>query len=37
MRNFALEIHFSKWGFNAKHHLTESDSESMSKEASNDT
>lgn len=33
MRNFELEIHFSKWEFNAKYHMTASDSESMSMEA----
>ncbi|MFT5452426.1 MAG: aspartate/methionine/tyrosine aminotransferase, partial [Enterobacterales bacterium] len=32
MRNFELEIHFSKWEFNAKYHMTASDSESMSME-----
>lgn len=32
MRDFALEIHFSKWEFNAKYHMTASDSESMSME-----
>ena len=30
MRNFELEIHFSKWEFKAKHHMTASDVESMS-------
>ena len=29
MRNFDLEIHFSKWEFKAKHHMTASDVESM--------
>ncbi len=29
MRNFELEIHFSKWEFNAKYHMTASDVESM--------
>lgn len=29
MRNFELEIHFSKWEFAAKHHMTASDVESM--------
>ncbi|MCG8509479.1 MAG: aminotransferase class I/II-fold pyridoxal phosphate-dependent enzyme [Rhodospirillales bacterium] len=29
MRNFALEIHFSRWEFNAKHHLTASDVQSL--------
>jgi aspartate/methionine/tyrosine aminotransferase len=32
MRNFELEIHFSKWEFKAKYHMTASDSESMSME-----
>ncbi|KGL02447.1 aminotransferase [Thalassobacter sp. 16PALIMAR09] len=30
MRDFALEVHFSKWEFNARHHLTASDMESLS-------
>ncbi len=30
MRDFILETHFSKWEFNAKYHMTASDSESMS-------
>ena len=30
MRNFELEIHFSKWEFEAKYHMTASDVESMS-------
>ncbi len=30
MRNFALEVYFSKWEFAAKHHLTASDAQSMS-------
>lgn len=30
LRDFALEVHFSKWEFNARHHLTASDMESMS-------
>lgn len=29
MRDFALEVHFSKWEFNAKHHMTASDCQSM--------
>ncbi|MFT6270686.1 MAG: aspartate/methionine/tyrosine aminotransferase [Alphaproteobacteria bacterium] len=29
MRNFALETFFSKWEFNAKHHMTASDAQSM--------
>jgi len=29
MRNFELEIHFSKWEFKAKYHMTASDMESM--------
>ncbi len=29
MRDFALEVHFSKWEFAAKHHMTASDAESM--------
>ena len=29
MRNFALEVFFSKWEFAAKHHLTASDAQSM--------
>ena len=29
MRDFALEVHFSRWEFNAKHHMTASDAESM--------
>jgi len=28
-RDFALEVHFSKWEFAAKHHLTASDAQSM--------
>ena len=30
MRNFELEVHFSKWEFSARHHMTASDVESMS-------
>ena len=30
MRDFALEVYFSKWEFAAKHHLTASDAQSMS-------
>jgi aspartate/methionine/tyrosine aminotransferase len=30
MRNFALEVHFSKWEFTAKYHLTASDAQSIS-------
>lgn len=30
MRDFVLETHFSKWEFNAKYHMTASDSQSMS-------
>lgn len=30
MRNFALEVYFSKWEFAAKYHLTASDAQSMS-------
>lgn len=30
LRDFALEVHFSKWEFNARHHLTASDMESLS-------
>lgn len=30
MRNFALERHFSKWEFRAKHHMTASDAQSLS-------
>jgi aspartate/methionine/tyrosine aminotransferase len=30
MRDFALEVHFSKWEFAAKHHLTASDAQSLS-------
>ena len=30
MRNFALEVFFSKWEFAARHHLTASDAQSMS-------
>ena len=30
MRNFALEVFFSKWEFAAKHHLTASDAQSLS-------
>ncbi len=29
MRDFALETHFSRWEFKARHHLTASDAESM--------
>jgi len=29
MRNFELEVHFSKWEFKAKHHMTASDAQSM--------
>lgn len=29
MRNFALEMHFSKWEFSARHHMTASDAESL--------
>ena len=29
MRDFALEVHFSRWEFNARHHMTASDLESM--------
>ncbi|REG85628.1 aminotransferase class I/II-fold pyridoxal phosphate-dependent enzyme [Marinomonas pollencensis] len=29
MRNFELEVYFSKWEFSAKHHMTASDLESM--------
>ncbi|WP_048648271.1 aminotransferase class I/II-fold pyridoxal phosphate-dependent enzyme [Nitratireductor soli] len=29
MRDFALEVHFSRWEFSAKHHMTASDAESM--------
>jgi aspartate/methionine/tyrosine aminotransferase len=29
MRDFALEVHFSKWEFAAKHHLTASDAQSL--------
>jgi len=29
MRNFALETYFSKWEFNAKHHMTASDAQSL--------
>jgi hypothetical protein len=29
MRNFALEMHFSKWEFSARHHMTASDMQSM--------
>jgi aspartate/methionine/tyrosine aminotransferase len=29
MRDFALEVYFSKWEFAAKHHLTASDAQSM--------
>lgn len=29
MRNFALEVYFSKWEFAARHHLTASDAQSM--------
>lgn len=29
MRDFALEVHFSRWEFNARHHMTASDIESM--------
>ena len=30
MRDFGLEVFFSRWEFNAKHHMTASDLESMS-------
>ena len=30
MRDFALEVHFSRWEFKARHHMTASDAESMS-------
>lgn len=30
MRNFALEVHFSRWEFAARHHMTASDLESRS-------
>jgi aspartate/methionine/tyrosine aminotransferase len=30
MRNFALEVFFSKWEFAAKHHMTASDAQSLS-------
>ena len=30
MRDFALEVFFSKWEFKAKHHMTASDAESLS-------
>ena len=30
MRNFALETYFSKWEFSAKHHMTASDTQSLS-------
>ena len=30
MRDFGLEVFFSKWEFTAKHHMTASDLESMS-------
>jgi len=33
MRNFELEVYFSKWEFTAKHHLTASDVQSMSIES----
>jgi aspartate/methionine/tyrosine aminotransferase len=29
MRDFALEVHFSKWEFRARHHLTASDAQSL--------
>lgn len=29
LRDFALEVHFSKWEFAARHHLTASDAQSM--------
>lgn len=29
MRDFALEVHFSKWEFAARHHLTASDAQSL--------
>ncbi|WP_295815133.1 aminotransferase class I/II-fold pyridoxal phosphate-dependent enzyme [uncultured Nitratireductor sp.] len=29
MRDFALEVHFSRWEFNARYHMTASDMESM--------
>ncbi|PVA09573.1 aminotransferase [Pelagivirga sediminicola] len=30
MRDFALETHFAKWEFSARHHMTASDAESLS-------
>ena len=30
MRDFALEVYFSRWEFNAKYHMTASDAESLS-------
>ena len=30
MRDFALEVYFSRWEFKAKHHMTASDAESLS-------
>ena len=30
MRDFALEVYFSKWEFAARHHLTASDAQSIS-------
>lgn len=30
MRDFALEVHFSRWEFAARHHMTASDAQSMS-------
>ena len=30
MRDFGLEVFFSEWEFNARHHMTASDVESMS-------
>jgi len=30
MRDFALEVHFARWEFAARHHMTASDAESMS-------
>lgn len=33
LREFALEVYFSRWEFTAKHHLTASDAESLSLDA----
>ena len=33
LRNFALEVYFSRWEFSAKYHLTASDAESLSMDA----